>query len=77
MVALAEAIALALVGAVLGAEYDMPSPLNLPSVPVCGNTATTAGIIALIAAVLVPLLGAVLGGRLGTRNHRNIDPAGV
>ena len=69
-------LALALVSAVLGAEYDVLSRLDLPSLPVGGDTVATAGIIALVAAVLVSLAGAVLGGRLGTRYHRKIDDAG-
>jgi hypothetical protein len=69
-------LALALVSAVLGAEYDVLSRLDLPSLPVSGDTVATAGIVALVAAVLVSLAGAVLGGRLGTRYHRKIDDAG-
>jgi hypothetical protein len=69
-------LALALVSAVLGAEYDVLSRLDLPSLPVGGDTVATAGIVALVAAVLVSLAGAVLGGRLGTRYHRKIDDAG-
>jgi hypothetical protein len=52
------------------------SQLNLPSIPVSGDTATTAGIIAGVAALLASLLGALLGGKLGTRYHRKIDRVG-
>ena len=69
-------IALAVLGAVLGAEYNVLSQLNLPSIPISGDTLTTAGIIAGIAALLVTLLGAILGGKLGTRYHRKVDRAG-
>jgi hypothetical protein len=69
-------VALAVLGAVLGAEYNVLSQLNLPSIPVSGDTLTTAGIIAGIAALLVTLLGAILGGKLGTRFHRKVDRAG-
>jgi uncharacterized membrane protein len=69
-------IALAILGAVLGAEYNVLSQLNLPSLPISGDTLTTAGIIAGIAALLVTLLGAILGGKLGTRYHRKVDRAG-
>ena len=69
-------LALALVSAVLGAEYDVLSRLDLPSLPVSGDTVATAGIVALVVAFVVSLAGAVLGGRLGTRYHRKIDDAG-
>jgi hypothetical protein len=69
-------IALAALGAVLGAEYNVLSRLNLPSIPLSGDTLTTAGIIAGIAALLVTLLGAVLGGKIGERYHRKVDRAG-
>jgi drug/metabolite transporter (DMT)-like permease len=68
--------ALAVAGAVLGSQYNVLSQLNLPSIPISGDTATTAGIIAGIAALVVTLLGAVLGGKLGERYHRKIDRAG-
>ena len=46
----------------------------------CGDddegTATTAGIITLVAILLVTLLGAVLGGKLGERFHRRVDRVG-
>ena len=69
-------IALAVLGAVLGAQYNVLSQLNLPSIPVSGDTLTTAGIVSGIAALLATLLGAVLGGKLGERYHRKIDRAG-
>ncbi|MGX5655984.1 hypothetical protein ACWKWC_14515 [Geodermatophilus nigrescens] len=67
---------LAVLGAVLGSEYNVLSQLNLPSIPISGDTLTTAGIVAGVAALLVTLLGAVLGGKLGTRYHRKVDRAG-
>ena len=69
-------VALAVLGAVLGAQYNVLSQLNLPSIPVSGDTLTTAGIVSGIAALLATLLGAVLGGKLGERYHRKIDRAG-
>ncbi|TFV51538.1 hypothetical protein [Blastococcus sp. TF02A-35] len=68
--------ALAIAGAVLGSEYNVLSQLNMPTVPVSGDTLTTAGIIAGIVALLITLLGALLGGKLGERYHRKVDRAG-
>jgi MFS family permease len=70
-------IALAVLGAVLGAQYNVLQQLNLPRIPIGEGTATTAGIIALVAILLVTLAGAVLGGKLGERYHRKIDRAGL
>ena len=70
-------IALAVLTAVLGAQYNVLQQLNLPRIPVGEGTATTAGIIALVAVLLVTLLGAVLGGKLGERYHRKIDRVGL
>ncbi|MGY1729639.1 hypothetical protein ACI79J_22000 [Geodermatophilus sp. SYSU D01062] len=66
----------AVLGAVLGSEYDVLSQLDLPSIPISGDTLTTAGIVAGLAALLVTLLSAILGGELGTRHHREVDRAG-
>lgn len=76
VIAVLVTLLLGLASAVLGAEYDVLSRLDLPGLPVSGDTVATAGIVALVVAVLVSLVGAVLGGRLGTRYHRRIDDAG-
>jgi hypothetical protein len=69
-------IVLAAAGAILGAKYNVLQSLNLPRIPIDEGTATTAGIITLVAILLVTLLGAVLGGKLGDRYHRRVDRAG-
>ena len=50
------------VAAVAAAQYNVLSQLNLPAIPVSGDTLTTAGIVAGIAALLITLVGALLGG---------------
>jgi hypothetical protein len=69
-------IALAVLGLVLGSEYNVLRQLDLPRIPIDEGTATTGGIIALVAVLLVTLAGAVLGGKLGDRYHRKVDRAG-
>jgi MFS family permease len=76
LVGLIIVIVLAAAGAVLGSKYNVLQDLNLPRIPVDEGTATTAGIITLVAILLVTLLGAILGGKLGDRFHRRVDRAG-
>jgi hypothetical protein len=76
LIGLVVVVALAVLGAVLGAKYNVLSQLNLPRIPVDEGTATTAGIISLVAVLVVTLIGAILGGKLGERFHRKVDRAG-
>lgn len=72
------AILLALLGLVAGSQYNVLSELNaFPQIPVSGNDLTTGGVIALVAAAIVSLAGAVLGGLAGMRFHRKVDRAGL
>ncbi|MBB3085348.1 hypothetical protein [Geodermatophilus sabuli] len=76
LIGLLVVVALSVAGYLLGREYNVLESLGLPRIPIDEGTATTAGIVTLVAMVAVTLLGAVLGGRLGTRYHRRIDRAG-
>jgi hypothetical protein len=69
-------LALAALGLVFGAQFNVLQQLNRPRIPIDEGTATTGGIIALVAVLLVTLLGAVLGGKLGDHYHRKVDRAG-
>ncbi len=69
-------LAFAAFAAIAGSEWNIFERLNLPRIPVDEGTATTAGIITLVAILLVTLLGAILGGKLGDRYHRKIDRVG-
>jgi hypothetical protein len=69
-------IALAVLGVVLGSEYNILSQLNLPRIPIDEGSLTTGGIIALVAVVLVTLLAAIAGGKVGERFHRKVDRVG-
>jgi len=70
-------VALAAVGAIFGAKYNVLSQLNLPRIPVDEGSATTGGIVALVLVLLVTLGAAVLGGKAGERFHRKVDRAGA
>ena len=76
LVGLLVVLLLAAAGGILGAQYNVLQQLNLPRIPIDEGTATTAGLITLVAILGVTLLGAVLGGKLGERYHRKVDRAG-
>jgi hypothetical protein len=76
LIGLLVVLVLAIAGVALGAQYNVLQQLNLPRIPVDEGTATTAGVITLVAILLVTLVGAVLGGKLGERYHRKVDRAG-
>lgn len=66
-------IVLAVLSALAGVRFDALGRLNgVPQLPQGGSMAAL-GWIALAIAVVVPLLGAVLGGLAGMRYHRRID----
>lgn len=67
---------IAAIAAVAGSQYNVLAQLNLPRIPVDEGSVTTAGIIAIGAAILVALIGALLGGVAGTRFHRKVDAVG-
>jgi len=70
-------VLLAVAGAVLGAEYNVLSQLNLPRIPIGEGALTTGGLIALAAVVVGTLLAAIAGGKAGTHFHRKIDNVGA
>lgn len=69
-------IALAVLGAVAGEEYNLFAALELPRIPIDEGDLTTGGIVALVLIVLGTLLAAIAGGTAGERYHRRVDRAG-
>ncbi|MFQ1003098.1 hypothetical protein [Modestobacter sp. SSW1-42] len=76
VIGLVVVVLLALAGLLFGSQYNVLAQLDLPRIPIDEGTATTAGLIALGAVLLATLIGAVLGGLLGTRYHRKVDRVG-
>lgn len=71
------AVVVAVLAAVAGSQSNVLSQLDaFPRLPIGEGRLTTGGIIAAVAAVLVSLLGAVLGGLADMRFHRTVDRAG-
>jgi hypothetical protein len=72
------AVVLAIVAAVAGSQFNVLSTLNtFPRIPVSEGALTASGIITLLVAALIALIGAVLGGKAGMRFHRKVDQVGV
>jgi hypothetical protein len=69
-------VVLAVVGAVLGSEYNVLERLELPAVPVGDTELATGGALALVIVVIGTMIAAVAGGKAGERYHRKVDRAG-
>jgi hypothetical protein len=69
-------VALAVVGAILGSEYNVLERLDLPAVPVGDSELATGGALALAVVVAGTLIAAAAGGKTGERYHRRVDRAG-
>lgn len=76
LIGLAVTILLAAIGAIAGAEYNVFADLDLPRIPIDEGSLATGGVIALIAAVILTLAAAAIGGKSGQRYHRRVDEAG-
>jgi hypothetical protein len=76
LIGLIVTIALAVAGALLGAEYNVLDRLDLPAVPVGDAELATGGAIALAVVIAGTLLAAIAGGKAGERYHRRVDRAG-
>jgi hypothetical protein len=72
------AIVVAVLGAIAGSQFNVLSNIGgAPRIPVDGNALTAGGLIGLAIAVLVPLIGAIIGGKAGMRFHRRVDQVGI
>ena len=69
------AVALAIVGAIFGSEYNVLAKLELPRIPIDEGKLATGGVIALVAALVLTALTSILGGKAGERYHKKVDRA--
>ncbi len=77
IIALAVTVVLAVAGALLGAQYNVLSRLNLPRIPIDEGSLATGAAIALVIVLVATLLAAIAGGKVGERYHRKVDRVGV
>ncbi|GEN78940.1 hypothetical protein [Actinotalea fermentans] len=76
--ALVVAVVVAVLTALVGAEYNVFAQVNLfPRIPVDEGDLTTVGVVAAFGAAALALVGSVLGGLVGVRFHRKVDRAGL
>jgi hypothetical protein len=76
-VGIAITIILGVLAAVFGSKYNVLGQLNLPRIPLSGETLTTGGLIALVVVLVGTLIAAVAGGKVGERYHRRIDRVAI
>jgi hypothetical protein len=77
VVGLLSTLALAVFGLFIGAQYDVLSRVQLPTLPAAFGQVTIANLVLLAVAVTGTLVAAVLGGKAGESFHRRVDRAAV
>ena len=77
VVGLVVTVILGVLAAIFGSKYNVLGQLNLPRIPLSGETLTTGGIIALLVILAGTLFAAMAGGKVGERYHRRIDRVAV
>jgi len=69
-------VALAVLGAIAGSEYNLFSQLNLPRIPIDEGSLAGGSAITLLLILIATALAAISGGKVGERYHRKVDRAG-
>lgn len=70
-------IILAVLGIIFGSNYNLLQQVNFPTIPISAGTLTAGGLITLLAIVIVTLITAILGGKVGQNYHAKVDRAAV
>lgn len=69
-------VALAVLGAIAGSEWNLFSQVNLPRIPIDEGSLATGAAITLVLILVSTLVAAIAGGKVGERYHRKVDRAG-
>lgn len=77
LIGLAATILLAVLGAIAGAKYNLLGQLDLPRIPIDEGSLATGAAIALAIVLVVTVLVAMAGGKVGERYHHKVDRAGL
>ena len=62
-------------GLLFGDQYDLTERVDLPRLPLSADELTIGGLVTGLAILLVTLLGAMAGGKVGHRYHNRVDRA--
>lgn len=76
LIGLLATVALAILGAIGGSEYNLFSQLNLPRIPIDEGSLAAGAAITLVLVLVATLVAAMAGGKVGERYHRKVDRAG-
>lgn len=76
IIGLVVTIAMIVLGAIFGQQYDILSRVNLPRLPISADALSTGGIVAALAILIGTLVAALAGGTVGTHYHRRVDKVG-
>jgi hypothetical protein len=76
LIGLLATVALAILGAIGGSEYNLFSQLNLPRIPIDEGSLAAGAAITLVLVLAATLIAALAGGKVGERYHRKVDRAG-
>jgi hypothetical protein len=68
-------IAAAVLGTVFGSQYNILDRVSLPRLPVSLDQIGWGALITAVAVIVLTLLAAVMGGRVGHRYHNRVDRA--
>jgi hypothetical protein len=60
-------------GAIFGNEYNIFDRVNLPRIPLSTDQLSWGGIITALAVLVLTLLAAMAGGKMGQRYHNKVD----
>jgi hypothetical protein len=69
-------IAMIVLGAIFGQQYDIFNRVNLPRLPISSDALSTGGVVAALVVLVGTLLAALAGGSVGTHYHRRVDRVG-
>ncbi|HEX6152904.1 MAG TPA: hypothetical protein VFZ19_05200 [Solirubrobacterales bacterium] len=76
LIGLLATVALAILGAIGGSEYNLFSQLNLPRIPIDEGSLAAGAAITLVLVLVATVVAAMAGGKVGERYHRKVDRAG-
>jgi hypothetical protein len=75
LIGLLVTIVAGVLGTVFGSQYNLLDRVSLPRLPVSFDQLGWGALITAVAVIVLTLLSAVLGGKVGRRYHHRVDRA--